>query len=257
MLELRNVSAGYDGRNVIQGISLSFEPGKIYTIVGRNGSGKSTLLKICAGLLNPGDGDVLLDGKKLSQYLPIERAKTVSYLSQSRSTPALSVERLVGHGRYPRLASPRKLSENDLRIIERSLEQMQLTHLRCKSLKELSGGERQRAYLAMLLAQDTQVLLLDEPTTYMDIEHQLALMKLLRELSQRGKCIVMALHDLSHALNCSDEMIAMDGGKMRSCASPETMLAGGVLEEIFHVRVKSVYTPGKSYILNIEEHVSG
>ena len=249
MLELKNVSAGYAGQNIIRDISLRFEAGRIQTIVGRNGCGKTTLLKVCAGLLSAGSGDILLQGKPLQQYPPIERAKVVSYLSQSRNTPAISVERLVEHGRYPRLTSPRRLNEYDCRIIEASIERMQIAHLRKKSLNELSGGERQRVYIAMLLAQETPVLLLDEPTTYMDIEHQLALLELLTELKHEGKCTVMVLHDLPLALKYSDTIIAMENGTIAQAASPETMLSEGTLNRIFHVEIQAVGDPAEGYIL--------
>ena len=249
MLELKNVSAGYAGQNIIRDISLRFEAGRIHTIVGRNGCGKTTLLKTCTGLLSASSGDILLDGNPLQQYPTMERAKVVSYLSQSRNTPAISAERLVEHGRYPRLTSPRRLNEDDRRIIEASMERMQIAHLRKKSLNELSGGERQRVYIAMLLAQDTTVLLLDEPTTYMDIEHQLALLELLTELKQEGKCIVMVLHDLPLALKYSDTIIAMENGTIVQAASPEAMLSEGTLNRIFHVKIQAVGDPAEGYIL--------
>lgn len=255
MLELKNVSVSYADHRVLQGVSLRLEPGKIFALVGRNGCGKTTLLKTCAGLLAPESGNILLDGKPLHKYPPPERAKRLSFLPQSRSAPALSVERLVGHGRYPRLASPRRLSEDDRRMIQASMEQMQLEHLRSKMLGEISGGERQRAYLAMLLAQDASIMLLDEPTAYMDIEHQLALMELLRNLGSKGKCIFMVLHDLSLALNCCDTVIAMEEGGIVACAAPETLLADNILERIFHVRIRVVGNPGKGCLLSIEKDI--
>lgn len=249
MLELKNVSAGYFGQNIIRDIFLDFEPGRIYSIVGRNGCGKSTLLKTCAGLLENSGGSIRLNGRELKQYAPVERACLISYLSQSRGVPAISAERLVEHGRYPRLSSPRRLNEGDRRIIEKSMERMQIVHLRNKKLHTLSGGERQRVYIAMLLAQDTPVLLLDEPTTYMDVEHQLALLELMQELKREGKCVVMVLHDLPHALKYSDTIIAMENGRIVSCAAPEAMLADGTLEQIFHVEIEAVGNSPQGYIL--------
>ena len=249
MLELKNISAGYSGQSIIRDISLRFELGGIYSIVGRNGCGKSTLLKTCAGLLENCGGSIRLNGRELKQYAPVERACLLSYLSQSRSVPAISAERLVEHGRYPRLNSPRRLNEDDRRIVENAMERMQIAHLRNKMLHELSGGERQRVYIAMLLAQDTPVLLLDEPTTYMDVEHQLALLELMQELKREGKCVVMVLHDLPHALKYSDTIIAMEDGRIVSCAAPEAMLADRTLEQIFHVEIEAVGNPIQGYIL--------
>lgn len=249
MLQLKNVSAGYGGQAVIRDICLRLEPGMVYSIVGRNGCGKSTLLKTCAGMLETSEGSILLDGRELKQHAPGDRARLVSYLSQSRNTPAISAERLVEHGRYPRLASPRRLSDSDRRMIETSMDRMQIMHLRKKNLQQLSGGERQRVYIAMLLAQDTPVLLMDEPAVYLDIDYRLALLDLTRELKQEGKCIVMVLHDLAHALQYSDRIIAMENGRVAGFASPEAILADGILEKIFNIKIETCGNAEKTYLV--------
>lgn len=253
MLELINVSSGYDGQDTIRDVSLTFQPGRIYTVVGRNGCGKSTLLKTCAGLLRPSGGSILLDERELGSYAPVERARRISYLSQSRNTPGISVERLVEHGRYPRLASPRRLNAEDRMAVENAMEIMQVTNLRHKNMHELSGGEQQRVYLAMQLSQDASVLLLDEPTTYMDIDYQLSLLDLLHQLRESGKTIILVLHDLQQALNVSDGIIVMDNGSIVSAASPDATLSGGVLERTFHVWIDTAGNPTKGYVLNMEK----
>ena len=238
MLELKNLSVGYDGRYVIRNVNLSFEPGMIYTIIGKNGSGKSTLLKSCSGLLTPKVGSVLLDGKELSKYPANQRAQKISYLSQSTNTPNITVERLLAHARFPHLSYPKKLRDEDIRIIYRALGDMKAQCFIHSYLRELSGGERQRVYLAMQLAQDTPILLLDEPTTYLDIEYQLSLMELLQKLKAQGKTIIMVLHDLEQALKYSDQIIAVDAGKDIYTGTPEEILADGTLKKIFHVDVQ-------------------
>ena len=238
MLELKNLSVGYDGRYVIRNVNLIFEPGMIYTIIGKNGSGKSTLLKSCSGLLTPKVGSVLLDGKELSKYAANQRAQKISYLSQSTNTPNITVERLLAHARFPHLSYPKKLRDEDIRIIYRALGDMKAQCFIHSSLRELSGGERQRVYLAMQLAQDTPILLLDEPTTYLDIEYQLSLMELLQKLKAQGKTIIMVLHDLEQALKYSDQIIAVDAGKDIYTGTPEEILADGTLKKIFHVDVQ-------------------
>ena len=238
MLELNNLSVGYDGRCVIRNVNLTFEPGMIYTIVGKNGSGKSTLLKSCSGLLTPKVGSVLLDGKELSKYPPNQRAQKVSYLSQSTNTPNITVERLLAHARFPHLSYPKKLRQEDISIIYRALGDMKAACFVHDSLRELSGGERQRVYLAMQLAQNAPILLLDEPTTYLDIEYQLSLMELLQKLKAQGKTIIMVLHDLEQALKYSDQIIAVDAGKDIYTGTPEEILADGTLKKIFHVDVQ-------------------
>ena len=238
MLEVKNLSVGYDDRYVIRNVNLTFEPGMIYTIIGKNGSGKSTLLKSCSGLLTPKEGSVLLDGKELSRYPSNERVQKVSYLSQSTNTPNITVERLLAHARFPHLSYPKKLREKDINIIHKALGDMKAACFIHDSLRELSGGERQRVYLAMQLAQDTDVLLLDEPTTYLDIEYQLSLMELLQRLKAKGKTIIMVLHDLEQALKYSDRIIAIDVGKEIHSGTPEEIIANGTLKKVFHVEVK-------------------
>ena len=238
MLELNNLSVGYDGRYVIRNVDLSFEPGNIYTIIGKNGSGKSTLLKSCSGLLTPKVGSVLLDGKELSKYPANQRAQKISYLSQSTNTPNITVERLLAHARFPHLSYPKKLRQEDINIIYRALGDMKAACFIHDSLRELSGGERQRVYLAMQLAQDTPILLLDEPTTYLAIEYQLSLMELLQKLKAQGKTIIMVLHDLEQALKYSDQIIAIDAGKEIYTGTPDEILAGGILRKVFHVDVQ-------------------
>lgn len=252
MLEMKNLSAGYGGKKVLQDISLRFEPGKIHTLVGRNGCGKTTLLKACAGLLNPDSGSILLEGKPLRQYAPRERACRIAYLAQSRPTPALSVERMVEHGRYPRLCTPRRLNHTDRSIMESAMERMHISHLRGKRLDELSGGEQQRVYLAMLLAQDAPVMLLDEPTAHMDVEYQLALLDLLDALRREGKCMIMVLHDLAQALMHSDTVIALENGRLVQAAPPAVMLSEGILERIFHIRMRNAGSTEGEIILHME-----
>ena len=238
MLELKDLSVGYDGRYVIRNVNLTFEPGMIYTIIGKNGSGKSTLLKSCSGLLTPKVGSVLLDGKELSKYPSNERAQKVSYLSQSSNTPNITVERLLAHARFPYLSYPKKLRQEDISMIYKALGEMKAAGFARDSLRELSGGERQRVYLAMQLVQDAPILLLDEPTTYLDIEYQLSLMELLQKLKAQGKTIIMVLHDLQQALKYSDRIIAIDAGREVFTGTPEEILQNGTLKKVFHVEVK-------------------
>ena len=238
MLELKNLSVGYDNRYVIRNVNLTFEPGMIYTIIGKNGSGKSTLLKSCSGLLTPKEGSVLLDGKELFRYPSNERAQKISHLSQSTNTPNITVERLLAHARFPHLSYPKKLRQEDISIIYKALGEMKAVCFAQDSLRKLSGGERQRVYLAMQLAQDTDILLLDEPTTYLDIEYQLSLMELLQRLKAQGKTIIMVLHDLEQALKYSDRIIAIDAGKEIYTGTPEEVLNNGTLKKIFHVDVQ-------------------
>ena len=237
MLEVHDLTVGYDRKNVLCGITQSFAPGMIHTVVGKNGCGKSTLLKALAGLLTPESGCVLLDGVPLPQLLPLERARRISLLTQNRNTPNITAERLVLHGRHPHMVGQRKPSEGDWQAVRSAMERLQVAELRHQNLQNLSGGERQRVYLAMLLAQNTPVLLLDEPTTWLDVEYQLLLMELLRTLREEGKTILMVLHDLNLALQHSDSICVLNGGRIVQSGTPEEMLASGVLEAVFRVRI--------------------
>ena len=238
MLELKGLTVGYPGKVILRKVDLSFEPGTISTIVGKNGCGKSTLLKSCIGLLTPQDGTVLLDGKALSQYPDRERARKISYLSQSRITPNITVERLLEHSRCPHLGGSQKLRQEDREIIVRAMKLMQVEDYCGQSLTALSGGEKQRVYLAMQLAQNAPILLMDEPTTYLDIEYQLMLMELMTALKREGKTVIMVLHDLEQALRFSDRIVAIDEEKDFHSGTPSEIFDSGTLSRIFHVDIR-------------------
>ncbi len=239
MLELKNVSAGYGSKTVIKNISLTFEPGRIYAILGKNGCGKSTLLKTCIQMLSASQGEIILNNKNILSYSPIERAQNISYLSQHRNTPNITVERLLIHGRHPHMSHLKQLRPDDLSKLEEVMERMEITAFRHHSLSTLSGGQRQRVYIAMLLAQDTPVILLDEPTTYMDIEYQMDFLKLLQQLKASGKTILLVLHDLNQALQIADQVVLLDNGQVFATASPEELVENQDLEKVFHISVTS------------------
>ena len=251
MLELKNVHAGYGGENHLHGISLTLEKGKIYAVAGKNGCGKSTLLRVCAGILPANEGGVLLEGRLLYEYAALERAQKISYLSQMRNPPGISAERMVEHGCYPRLGQPRRLNAADTAAVRTAMERMDILALRKKSMKELSGGECQRVYMAMQLAQDADILLLDEPTTYMDIAYQLSLMELLQQLKKDGKCIVMVLHDLAQAMKYADVIAVMEDGKIAAMDAPGGILSSGIIEKVFKVRMKDT---GEGYVYAKQVH---
>jgi len=238
MLKLNYVSSGYHQTCVIHDINLSFEQGTIYTIVGKNGCGKSTLLKACAGLLPLFTGKIVLEGQDMNQYSSIGRAKKLTYLSQFRTLPNITVARLLEHGRFPHLGHLGRLSLADRHCIDRIIDLMNLRDLCNKPLPALSGGECQRVFLAMKLVQDTPILLLDESTTYMDIEYQLFFLDLLTKLKEEGRTIVLVLHDLSQALHYSDRIIVMDEGRVIQIGSPKEISASGILSAVFHVKIE-------------------
>lgn len=243
MLEIHNLSAGYPGKPVLQELNLTIPQGTVSVIAGPNGCGKSTLLKALAGIL-PSKGEIRLDGQRLTGLPPQERAKRIAYLPQSRQIPDISVRRLVLHGRFPYLSYPRRYREEDRQIAERAMAQMGVTSLADRSLAALSGGQRQKACIAMILAQETPVVLLDEPTTYLDIAHQMQLMDISRQLAQQGKTVVLVLHDLALALERADHLVVMGAdSRILSQGSPESVWESGCLKDAFQVDVRRIRTP--------------
>lgn len=221
MIEFSHISAGYPGREVLSDVSFTVPKGSITALVGPNGCGKTTLLQTACGLIRPAKGEVLLNGKPVGSYKRRELARLMALLPQSREIPAVTVERLAAYGRYPHLGPGGALSAEDRRIAQEALRQAGAWELRHRELRELSGGERQRAYIAMALSQDSEILLLDEPTTYLDIGQKTQVMELIGELNARGRTILAVLHDLPLAFMYSSYVALMDGGKLIAFGSPE------------------------------------
>ena len=242
MLEIQNLSAGYPGNPVLKNISLSIPRGAVTVIAGPNGCGKSTLLKAMSGIL-PAAGDVKLEGLDLLSLDRRELAKKIAFLPQNRTVPEISVKNLVLHGRFPYLSYPRRYRKEDHVAAEAAMEQMGISDLAERSLSTLSGGQRQKVYIAMALAQDTPVVLLDEPNTFLDIAHQLQLMEQARSLAAEGKTVVLVLHDLSMALEYADSLAILSQGRCCFQGSPEEVFLSGRLDSAFGVRVGRVQTP--------------
>lgn len=237
MIELRHVSYAYPGQNeTLRDVSIRFCRGKISTILGPNGSGKSTLLKIACRLLRPSGGEVLLEGKNLQTYGQRELARKMAILSQSNRPAAMSVRDLVACGRYPHQRYMRRLDAEDHRMIDRALEQAGLVQQQEKLVSQLSGGQQQRAFIAMALAQNTDVIVLDEPTSSLDIHVRFEVMELIRRLNDEGKTIVMVLHDLELALRYSHDVILLDQGSVRFADTPEAVIESGYMDAVFGIR---------------------
>ena len=235
MLEAKNLSAGYPGRAVLAGVSLAARPGRVLALLGPNGCGKSTLLRTMAGLLPPLGGEVLLDGRR--DYSPRQAAQRVAYLPQSRTAPNITVRRLVLHGRFPYLSYPRRYGREDYEAVDRALAAADALDLADRPLPELSGGQRQKAYLAMALAQETEAILMDEPTTFLDIRHQLEVLALVRRLAEEGRGVVLALHDLCLALTAADDVAVLGEGRLLALGGPEAVYQSKVLERVMGVRL--------------------
>ena len=252
MLEAKNLSAGYPGRAVLAGVSLAVRLGRVLVLLGPNGCGKSTLLRTMAGLLPPLGGEVLLDGRR--DYSPRQAAQRVAYLPQSRTAPNITVRRLVLHGRFPYLSYPRRYGREDYEAVDRALAAADALDLADRPLPELSGGQRQKAYLAMALAQETEAILMDEPTTYLDIRHQLEVLALVRRLAEEGRGVVLALHDLCLALTAADDVAVLGEGRLLALGGPEAIYQSKVLERVMGVRLDRSEGPGgRRYFCQLPE----
>ena len=222
---------------VVDGESVRISRGRITAFVGPNGSGKSTLLRGLADQLSPLAGEVVLDGRAVARFGDRDLARELGLLEQEPSAPdGLTVERLVSHGRYPHRGRFDVLDDADLRAVERALSLAGVSHLRDRPLGDLSGGQRRLAWLAMVLAQDPDVPLLDEPTTFLDLRHLLAVMAVVeRRRDEAGTTVVLVLHDVEQAARHADEMIVLDDGAVRAHGAPETVLTPALLAGTFGV----------------------
>lgn len=235
MLQTRDLQVGYDKHLVIQELNLTIPPAKITALVGGNGSGKSTLLKAMARILKPSDGAVLLDGKSLSSIPTREVATRLGLLPQAPVAPeGMQVRELVAQGRYPHQRWMQAWSAADERAVNAALAATEMTELADRPLESLSGGQRQRAWIAMALAQETPILLLDEPTTYLDMAHQIDVLELLAELNYKHqRTIVMVLHDLNQASRYAHHLIAVKDGRVVAEGDPAQIMTVEMVESVF------------------------
>lgn len=243
IITLRNVCAGYEEKaDIIKNIDLDIELGKVTVLAGPNGCGKSTLLKVITGLLTKTSGEVTVDSQTAEAYKQTELAKRIAYLPQSRNVPEISVMRMVLHGRFPYLKYPRRYRKIDMEIAEEALKQVGMEDYADENVSRLSGGMQQKVYIAMALAQDTPVVLMDEPTSFLDIAHQLRLMDMARQLAKQGKAVVLVLHDIAMALKVADNIVVMSEGAVMENGSPEQVFESGVLNKVFGVNIKRMET---------------
>jgi iron complex transport system ATP-binding protein len=239
------VTLGYAGPPVVHELSTDVPNGQVTAIVGANASGKSTLLRGMARLLRPRSGAVLLDGQEIVSMPSRQVARTLGLLPQDPVTPeGVSVVDLVGRGRHPHQGAWRRWSHEDEVAVAEALELTDTLHLAARLVDELSGGQRQRVWIAMALAQRTDLLLLDEPTTYLDVAHQVEVLDLLADLNEaRGTTVVMVLHDLNLAARYADHMVAMCAGRIVSAGAPAEVITEECVREVFGLDCRVVEDP--------------
>ena len=236
-LDLRELCAGYGSRNVIDRLTLSVAAGEIITFIGMNGCGKSTLLKTVARILKPRAGGVYLDMESVHKMDTFKLAKRLAALPQVHGTPEdATVRQLVEYGRFPHCGTWRSLSAHDHEKVDEALAMTHMELLADRRLSNLSGGERQRAWIAMTLAQEPEILLLDEPTTFLDVCSQFEITELVRHLKRElHLTVLMVLHDLNLAARCSDCLAAIRNGRILHVGSPREIMTPEILREVFDI----------------------
>jgi iron complex transport system ATP-binding protein len=244
-LEARDLTLGYGAAPIVEELSLIVPRGKVTTIVGANACGKSTLLRGLARLLRPASGQVLLDGRSIHDLPTKQVARVMGLLPQSPVAPdGLTVVDLVGRGRSPHQGWFRQWSAADETAVAAALEATGTLDLAHRTVDELSGGQRQRVWIAMALAQETDVLLLDEPTTFLDVAHQVDVLELLADLNQhRGTTVVAVLHDLNLAARYSDHMVALEAGRVVASGPPHAVVTEATVGDVFGMRCTVIDDP--------------
>jgi ferric citrate transport system ATP-binding protein len=244
-LSAEHLSLSYGSTRILDNITLKVPEGKISVIIGSNGCGKSTILRSLARLLMPQEGVVYLDGKAIHQQSSKEIAKKLAILPQGPEAPEdITVKDLCYYGRHPHKGLFSRQTPEDEAIVNRALSATKMTDFVDRTLDELSGGQRQRAWISMALAQDTDLLLLDEPTTYLDLAHQIEILELLRDLNRtHGRTIVMVLHDLNQAAQYADHLISIVKGKIYQEGPPEIVFTKNMIKEVFGLECCIIENP--------------
>ena len=239
------VTLGYDARVISTGLTVDIPDSEFTVIVGPNACGKSTLLRALARMLNPTSGAVLLDGREISSYPSKEVARRLGLLPQSSTAPdGITVADLVARGRYPHQRLLRQWSRTDEQVVAEALAATGVDDLADRPVDELSGGQRQRVWLAMALAQQTPILLLDEPTTFLDIAHQIEMLDLCADLhAQQGRTLVAVLHDLNHACRYATHLIAMRAGTVVAVGKPSEIVTAELVEDVFGLACRVIEDP--------------
>lgn len=257
-LEAKNLSAGYGEKQILKDLDLAIPSGKITAIVGANACGKSTLLKALSRLITPQHGEVVFDGRAIHRLPTKELAQRLGLLPQSPIAPeGITVMDLVSRGRHPHQGLFASWTKNDDRAVTDALAVTQTLDLADRHVDELSGGQRQRVWIAMALAQQTEVLLLDEPTTFLDVSHQIDVLDLLTDLNHtRGTTIVMVLHDLNLAARYADHLVTMLEGRPFTAGSPQAVLTQDMVRKVFGLKSQILLDPtsGRPMMLPMGRH---
>ena len=250
-MEVRNLSFSYGKNKVLKDVSLKIEEGQVTTLMGANGCGKSTLFNLMTKNLTPGKGNIFLRGKNIQNLTLKEFAKQVSIVQQTNtSSDDITVERLVSFGRTPHRKAMQTQTEEDARIIEWAMKVTGVDVFRDREMGRLSGGQRQRAWIAMALAQNTRILILDEPTTYLDIRYQIEILELVRKMNREyGITIIMVLHDINQAIRYSDKIIGLKDGYATIQGDPGKVITEESICELYGIRLPVKNVEGQKVVM--------
>lgn len=235
MISAKNIMKKYSNKTVVDNVSVNIEKGKITSFIGPNGAGKSTVLSIITRLMDKDNGEVIIDGKNIEKWDKKELSKKISILKQSNNINLkLTIRELVSFGRFPH--SEGNITVEDNKHIDEAIEYMKLKDIENKYIDELSGGQRQRAYIAMVIAQNTEYIFLDEPLNNLDMKHSVEMMKVLRNLcDELGKTVVLVMHDINYTSCYSDYIVALKNGKIAKSGTVEEIMKKDVLEKIYEM----------------------
>lgn len=258
-LNTEDLTIGYAEHTIVNGLNLSIPTGKITALVGANGSGKSTILKTMARIMKPKSGSVMLDGKSIHNFSTKEVARQLAILPQNPTAPdGLTVSELISYGRFPHQKGLGTMTAEDRSIIAKAISVTGMEPFQDRPIDRLSGGQRQRAWIAMALAQETDILFLDEPTTFLDMAHQLEVLQLLQKLNEEeGRTIVMVVHDLNHASRYAQHMVAIKSGNVISEGTPNEVMTPEVLREVFGIEADIVPDPRTGVPLCLPYELAG
>ncbi|WP_312650985.1 ATP-binding cassette domain-containing protein [Proteiniclasticum sp.] len=253
MISVRNLTKRYENKEVVKDVTLNIEKGLITSFIGPNGAGKSTLLSMISRLMEANDGDVQIDGISLKNWKSKELAQKISILRQSNNLNVrLTVRELVAFGRFP--YSKGNLTEEDNQFIDQAIDYLKLKDIEDCYINELSGGQKQRAYIAMVIAQDTEYILLDEPLNNLDMKHAVEIMKILRNIvDDLGKTVVIVIHDINFASCYSDKIVALQDGKIRYYDDTDKIINSEVLNDVFDMEFNVHHLGGKKICTYYEE----
>ena len=244
MITTQQLSVAYGDTTIIENLSVTIPKGKVTALIGPNGCGKSTLLKTLSRINKPKSGEIFIEQTSLGQIKDKVLAQQLSLLPQVLVSPeGITVRKLVEYGRLPYVSHWGRLSQADKKIVEQAMTETGVLELAEQNVESLSGGQRQRAWIAMVLAQDTEIVMLDEPTTYLDLSHQIELMELMRTMNEQGKTVIVVLHDLNQACRYCDHLVVLKRGQLMAQGSPEEVFTERLLQEVFDLDAVVINDP--------------